>query len=389
MIARRRAKTLAAWPALMMAFVVGSCGPVPEPLAEADYPQGIEVAALDLRLEVVSTGLTTPWAIEVLAEHEYLVTDRMGALHHIANGQSVQLAGLPPTRTFKAGRHYGGLMDVSLHPQFERNRLVYVAFVNEEYRMAIARFRLAGESAQDPEVIFESNAFSIGSRIAWEDSTHFFVTQGVGGDPTPDPGPQDLKNDAGKIHRLMSDGSIPPDNPVFAGNDGPTSIWSFGHRDPQGLYFDKTEGKLYSNEHGPLGGDELNLIEKGGNYGWPRFSYGMNYNGTVVGDWSEEEAARSSTMPIKAWTPEFRLAPSGLERLDHETFPDFGGWFVQGSLFQHRLIAYDLISGRTAAISEQLGRIRDVAQLPSGDLIVLLDSEGLPNGAGRIIRLAR
>jgi glucose/arabinose dehydrogenase len=224
------------------------------------------------------------------------------------------------TFTWEAGRHFGGLMDVSLHPSFDNNRLVYIAYVNDEYNMSVARSNLAGEAVQNLEVIFESTAFSIGSRIAWDE-----------------------------------DGSVPIDNPIFEGTVEPTSIWSYGHRDPQGLYFDREEGLLYARAHGPLGGDELNVIEKGGNYGWPLFSYGLNYDGTTVGGLSEEEA----------------------------------GWFVMGSLFQHRLIAYDPASGRTMLVSEQLGRIRDVAQLPSGDLIVLLDSEGLAKGSGRVVRLTR
>lgn len=382
---------------LLLALIGTACQPAQESAEtatelsqdESGLPPGVEIALIDFQLEEVATGFSTPWAIELLGEDEYLVTDRMGTLHHITDGHSIALTGLPATTTVEVGRHYGGLMDVSLHPRFADNRLVYIAYVNDESRMAVARFRLEGEAAQNLEVVFESNAFSIGSRIAWEDDEHFFVTQGMGGDPTPKPGPQNLEHDGGKIHRLMKDGSVPADNPVFEGTDEPTSIWSYGHRDPQGLYFDREEGLLYSNEHGPLGGDEMNVIEKGGNYGWPRFSYGMNYDRTTVGDLSEEEAGQLTILPVKAWGPDFRVAPSGLERLDNETFPELGGWFVMGSLFQNRLIAYDLASGRTAIVSEKLGRIRDVAQLPSGDLIVLLDSEGLPEGGGRVMRLGR
>ena len=223
-------------------------------------------------------------------------------------------------------------MDVSLHPQFGTNGLVYIAYVNEVGRMTVARFNFGDRFVRDFEVVFRSNAFSIGSRIAWEDETHFFVTQGLGGSPYPEPGAQDLTNDGGKIHRLMANGTVPSDNPVFEGATAPTSVWSYGHRDPQGLYYDSDEGVLYSTEHGPLGGDELNVIAKAGNYGWPLFSYGLNYDRTPVSDLTEEEAGQTTVLPLKHWSENFNMAPSGLERLEGSLFPEWEGSFVLGSL---------------------------------------------------------
>lgn len=352
-------------------------------------PEDIEMAMLDVESKVIATGFTIPWSIEVLAEDEYLVTERMGGIYYINDGQSVKLEGLPETRTVQTDRPYGGLMDVSLHPSFDTNRWVYIAYVNDAYQMAVARFTFANQSVQHFDVIFESNAFSIGSRIAWQDDGHFFVTQGMGGSPKPDPGPQDLNHDGGKIHRLHADGSIPEDNPIFDEQSGPTSIWSYGHRDPQGLFFDAEEGVLYANEHGPFGGDELNIIQKGGNYGWPRFSHGLNYDGTPVGDLSEDEAGESTVLPVKAWGPLFSMAPSGLERLDEATFPAVAGQFVWGSLAQHRLIAYDMSSDQTTIIGESIGRVRDVTQLANGELLLLIDSGSpKPSDPGRLVKLS-
>jgi glucose/arabinose dehydrogenase len=309
----------------------------------------------------------------------------MGKLVYLKDGRSITLDGLPETRTVESDRHYGGLMDVSLHPLFNDNRLVYLAYVDRDFRMVVARFHFTDLTIQDFAVIFASNEFSLGSRIEWEDDSHFFVSQGMAGVPRPDPGPQDLNSDGGKIHRLMDDGSIPADNPVLAGQPGPTSIWSYGHRDPQGLYFDKTEGVLYAIEHGPLGGDELNIIVKGGNYGWPRFSYGLNYDGTAVGDLSEDEADSLTILPLKSWGPSFNMAPSGLERV---TLPSMGPRLVWGSLAQQRLIAYDVASGLTSVILDDVGRVRDVTQLPRGDLVVLVDTESsIRTNAGRVVRL--
>ena len=254
--------------------------------------------------------------------------------------------------------------------------------------MSVARFKFRNQSVENLEVIFESNAFSIGSRIVWEDEEHFFLSQGMGGDPTPEPGAQDLEHDGGKIHRLMADGSVPSDNPVFEESSEPSSIWSYGHRDPQGLYFDSAEGILYANEHGPLGGDELNVITKGGNYGWPLFSYGLNYNGTPVSDMTEEEARQTTTLPLKHWTYYFRVSPSGLERLENSLFTDWNDSFIFGSLYLQHLIAYDPVSDQTSILLEGIGRVRDVVQLPSGSLLILIDS-GSPTflKSGRIVKL--
>lgn len=368
-------------------LLLTSCNPAPEmPTSEImSMPDGVEMALLDFTSEEIADGFTIPWDIEVLAENEYLVSERMGELFYIKDGRSIALEGLPETRTIEAGRHYGGLMGVSLHPLFDTNKLVYLAYVDHDMRMVVARFRLVDLSILDFEVIFESNAFSIGSRIKWEDDSHFFVTHGMGGAPIPTVGPQDLNHDGGKIHRLMEDGSVPYDNPIFAGRSAPTSIWSFGHRDPQGLYLDRNEGVLYANEHGPMGGDEINVIEKGGNYGWPRFSYGLNYDASTVGDLSEAAADSLTTLPLKFWGPAFNMAPSTLERI---TLPEMGPRLVWGSLLQQRLIGYDLTTGVTSVLIDNVGRVRDIAQLPTGALLILIDAESTgKKDSGRVVKL--
>ena len=357
--------------------------------SKAQTPVKVEESLLDVTQEVVASGFTIPWGIEVISENEYLITERLGDLFYYRDGKTVALEGIPQVLAVEVGGlTYGGLMDVSLHPQFATNGLVYIAYVNKMGRMAVARFNFANRSVQDLEVIFQSKAFSIGSRIMWEDDTHFFVTQGIGGYPHPDPGPQDLANDGGKIHRLTAEGKVPPDNPVFEGASAPTSIWTLGHRDPQGLYLDANEGVLYATEHGPMGGDELNIINKGGNYGWPLFSYGLNYDGTPVSDMAEEEARQATTLPLKYWDPTFNMAPSGLERLEGTLFPALKGFFILGSLAQRRLIAYDIDTDQTLILLNNVGRVRDVVELPSGRLLILLDA-GSPNASdtGRVVKL--
>jgi hypothetical protein len=217
--------------------------------------------------------------IAVIGEGEFLFADRGGALYHYAGGGVIRVPGLPLSRTSGV---YGGLLDVSLHPSFADSRLVYIAYNDASFGLTIARFELRDDRAENLSVIFESDEFSIGSRMEWQDSSHFFLSFGVGGNPFPAPGPQDLSADVGKIHRLTADGQIPRDNPIFPGTSNPTTIWSYGHRNPQGLHYDVLARRLYATEHGPLGGDELNIVLAGGNYGWPLSSYGLNYDRTTV-----------------------------------------------------------------------------------------------------------
>ncbi len=238
------------------------------------------------------------------------------------------------------------------------------------------------------EVIWESSEFSIGSRIAWQDASYFFLSFGVGGDPYPDPGPQDLGSDVGKIHRLTADGKIPPDNPILPGASAPSTIWSYGHRNPQGLHYDAVQRTLYATEHGPLGGDELNIITAGGNYGWPLFSYGLNYDQTPVSNMTEQEAATVSILPAKFWGPDFRVAPSGLLFVEDSQFPSWNGSFLLGTLNPQHLLRYDPATDETEIVLTNVGRVRDIAQLPSGRLLIAVDA-GSPNPSdlGRIIRL--
>lgn len=338
--------------------------------------------------EVIASGYEIPWAIEVIGHEDFLFTERLGKLYHYENGNVTRIKNLPVSRSVKvSGLVYGGLMDVSLHPEFQQNSLVYITYVGDDYLMKVARFKFIDNSISDLQNVFQSNAFSIGSRIAWQDNEHFFVTQGLGGTPYPEPGPQDLKNDGGKIHRLMLDGKIPQDNPVLVGSS-PTSVWSYGHRDPQGLQYDSENGVLYSNEHGPLGGDEFNIITKGGNYGWPLHSYGLNYDVTPVSDMSEEEASSKFVMPFKYWDHSFRASPSCLFKPSDSNFSTWNGSFLFGALALQHLVRYNQDTDETEVVMSNIGRVRAVAQLPDGNLLISLD-DGSPNRSdpGRILKL--
>ncbi len=364
---------------LQISLLCISCNEVNTQIAES---------GLQIEQEVLAKGFEIPYSIAVISEDDYLVTERMGALYRYRNGKLTEVKGLPESKTFTTDRPYGGMMDLSLHPKFASNKMVYLSFVNKDYHLNVARFKLEENTAKDVEIIFTSDQFCIGSRIEWEDDTHFFLSFGVGGAPGPEPGPQDLSNPKGKIFRLMADGSIPIDNPIFSGMSEPSGVWSYGHRDPQGLYYDKDDGLLYANEHGPLGGDELNIITKGGNYGWPLFSYGLNYDMSKVSEMTEEEAAKSTILPIKYWTPDYRLAPSCLLKLKDSNFEEWNNSFLMGALTYQHLVRYDHNSGEMEVVLSKVGRVRDVAQLPSGNLVILIDHKS-PRiwASGRIVKL--
>ena len=343
-----------------------------------------------IQIEVIASGFEIPFGIEIIDENEFLFSDRVGILYHYDNGSVDAIDGIPSTVSVTSGGLvFGGLMDVSLHPEYEANRLVYIAYVSPDYQLKVARFRLNNNSVNNFEIIFRANEFSIGSRIVWQDNDHFFVSLGVGGSPYPEPGPQDLNDDRGKIHRLMADGQIPEDNPIFPGFSSPTSIWTYGHRNPQGLFYRSSTATLYANEHGPLGGDELNIIEKGGNYGWPLYSNGLNYDNTPVSEMTESEAGDISVLPIKYWTHNYRIAPSGLVLLEDSQFSSWNNSFLMGALLPQNLLRYDARTDVTEILLEEIGRVRDVAQLPSGNLLILID-EGSPNTSvpGRILKLS-
>ena len=358
-----------------LAITMAACGSQEDRLAQ----NGIVSAPLESNAEVLADGLVVPHAAAVISENEFLFTERFIGLSHYVDGEVTRIEGTPGLGTVTAGfTNVGGLMDVSLHPDFDSNGLVYLSFLNEELTMSVARFNFSDRAIADLEIIFESVDGSFGSSIAWQDSDHFFVTQGTL-DLTP---PQDVGHGEGKIHRLRADGSTPSDNPIFDGQDGPGTVWSLGHRNNQGLFMDGDT--LYATEHGDQDGDELNVIVAGGNYGFPNVTSGSIEG---VAPAVDDETLAAMIEPAVTW-PSFTIAPTGVTRLRNSSFPDLDGRFVFGGLVSQQLVAVDIDTGETAVLLEDVGRIRDVDQLPSGDILMTVES---PNNApinGELIRLS-
>ncbi len=346
-------------------------------------------AAQSLKPVVVAKGLDHPWGLAFLPDGRLLVTERPGRMRIVErNGKlNEPLAGLPPV--VAAGQ--GGLLDVVLHPQFAQNQLVYWSFSeggDGGAGTAVARGKLDGNALANVQVIFRqapkisggNNHF--GSRLVWSRDGKLFV--GLGDRFTRKDDAQTLDNHMGKVVRIEADGKVPVDNPFAQRTGARAEIWSYGHRNIQGAALHPTSGELWTVEHGPQGGDELNVPTAGANHGWPVITYGRNYGiGTKIGDGTERADVAP---PLRYWVPS--IAPSGMAFLTSDRYPDWKGNLFVGALRGSHLVRLEL-DGRKVAKEEQLlternARIRDVRQGPDGWLYVLTDSPD-----GQIWRLER
>ncbi len=366
---------------------------------DSPYPISHDSYSLDTLIR----DLTIPYGIAILGDTEYFITDRVGKMFHFKDGNQTEIAGMPAVVTFGTpgipAILHGGLMDISIHPNYATNSWIYISYLDSDGLAKVSRFKIQDNSATQFETIFATRATNYtgnGMRIVWEDEIHFFLNIGNSNFSTstnPVLNAQDLNDDAGKIHRLLDDGSIPPDNPVFEGFTAPTSIWSYGHRDVQGLYLDKSTNTLFGIEHGPKGGDEFNIIEKGKNYGWPLFSNGINYDGAWVSTISEDSAARFTVFPEYYWTVQTRdggqaIAPACLLKVSGSNISEWNDYFVFGSLAYRRLMKYNRETDETFGLNIE-GRVRTIKQLPSGDIIALIERNDLRLSNGYIVRIRK
>lgn len=334
----------------------------------------------DFALIAVSAPLDRPWGLAFLPDGRMLVTEKAGALRVVdaAGRLSAPLRGLPPIEEYGQG----GLLDVVLHPRVARNRLVYLAFIREipgGVTTAVGRGRLHPGRLEGFETIFTAfpagqAARHFGSRMVFGPDGKLYVTIG---DRGRRPDAQDLSRHSGSVLRLEDDGTVPTDNP-FVGRPGARpEIWSWGHRNPQGLAVDRRTGRLWSHEHGPRGGDEVNVIERGANYGWPVITYGRNYSGTRITD---ETARPGMAQPRTWWTPS--IAPSGLAFYDGDRFPKWRGDLFVGALRAETLVRLaldgDRVTDEERLLEDFDNRVRDVRAGPDGYIYLLLDEEDSP-----------
>jgi glucose/arabinose dehydrogenase len=338
-----------------------------------------------IRVSTIAAGLDHPWGLAFLPDGRKLVTERSGQLRIVeADGRlSAPLANVPAVYA----RGQGGLLDVALDPQFEQNRTLYLSYAEPGAggaSTAVARARLEEGQLADVRLIFRqepkvqgSNHF--GSRLVFARDGTLFVT--LGERYAYRERAQDLSTDLGKIVRLNSDGSVPPDNPFVARPGVRPEIWSYGHRNVQGAAIHPSTGALWTNEHGAQGGDEINIPRAGLNYGWPVITLGIDYDGSKIG---EGKAKPGMEQPIYSWTPS--IAPSGMAFYTANVFPNWRGNLFVGSLKFGLLVRLEL-AGESVTSEERLlekigERIRDVRSGPDGRLYLLTDSAN-----GRLLRL--
>ena len=346
----------------------------------------------------VAEGLQNPWSMDWLPNGDMLITERPGRLRVVREGvlEPEPVPGVPAVRA----RGQGGLLEIAVHPDYASNQLVYMTIAKPsldpdqaEGTTALVRARFDGNQLTEVEEIFEARAWSTtgghyGSRIVFDGEGHLFMSIGDRQAPplmatVREHPAQDRSNHQGTILRLNLDGSVPADNP-FVGQEGILpEIWSYGHRSPQGMAINPLTGDLWENEHGPMGGDELNLIRPGANYGWPVVGFGINYNGARI---HLSETSDEMEAPRHFWVPS--IATSGLMFYDGDQFPGWRGHAFVGGLAGEQLVRLPVdgedVLGRVVML-DNLGRIRDIRQGPDGFIYVAVDSrEGAPT---RVVRL--
>ena len=333
-------------------------------------------------VDTLYTELKNPWGMAWLTDGRMLVTERAGQILVFQNDQftGIRLKGVP--EVFNDGQ--GGLLDIKTHPDYAKNGWIYITYskpVEGGATTAVMRFKLNGNELVDKQEIFTAKPyikanFHFGSRIVFDKKNYLFVSSGERG---TQPKVQELDNDHGKIHRLYDDGRVPEDNPFAKTKGANASIWTLGHRNPQGMVYDAENDRIWAVEHGPKGGDELNLIEKGKNYGWPKTSFGINYDGTILTPNKEMEGV---TNPKRFWVPS--IGPCGMTIVTSNRYPAWKGNLLVGAMaFTH--IARLKMDG-TKFVSEEkmlqgVGRVRCVAQSPDGYIYAITE------GPGKLVKL--
>ncbi|HEY5644352.1 MAG TPA: PQQ-dependent sugar dehydrogenase [Pseudomonadales bacterium] len=362
---------------------------MPKQLATLLTILGFALAAGAVRayeLETVAEGLDRPWCVAFLPGGDLLVTERPGRLKRVRPGGSVTtISGVPPVYFAASGQ--SGLFDVLPDPDFVSTGTLYLVYAHGD-RSAnatrVARARLVGEALEDLEVIFTVEPMKrlpqhYGGKLIFLPDGTLLLTTGDGFNYRESA--QDTSSLLGKTVRIRTDGSIPEDNPFADGMSGHPAVWTYGHRNPQGLVLDPVSGRVYQHEHGPRGGDELNVIEPGVNYGWPAITYGLDYSGAYVSPFTEHP---EMAQPAKYWVPS--IAPSGLAIYYGAQFPEWNGSLLVGALVDREVRRLTLkdkgIIEEEALFTEIGSRIRDVRVAADGSIYLLTDGEG-----GRIIRV--
>ncbi|MBL0743236.1 PQQ-dependent sugar dehydrogenase [Chryseolinea lacunae] len=362
---------------LVLAMALVSCGKK----ESAQKPGAIvQTEKQKFRVDTITSALdtlTNPWGMAFLPDGRLLVTERSGAIRIIEDDKLLKekIEGVPTV--YVHGQ--GGLLDIQLHPDFSKNGWIYLSYakqVADSGGTVIARAKLESNKLTNLEELFQALPLSsseahFGSRIQFDGKGYMFFTSGERGKKE---NAQDLSNHLGKVLRLHDDGKVPSDNPFTSIIGARSEIWSYGHRNLQGLYYDKETGTLWEHEHGPRGGDELNIVEKGKNYGWPIITYGINYDSTIITDKKEMNGLEQ---PVRYYVPS--IAPCGMTMVTSDKYPNWKGNLLIGAL-SHQLVMRVEVADKKFVkderMLEKIGRVRCVTQSPDGFIYVAMENPG-------------
>ena len=329
--------------------------------------------------EVVVSDLNIPWGMAFLPDGSMLITEKTGQLIHFKDGNKTEIKGLPDIYV----RGQGGLLDIELHPNYETNGWLYITHASKDGNgdggnTTLFRAKLNDNTLTNIERLYKAEPNSkrgqhFGSRIEFDNDGFLYFSVGDRGNR--DVNPQNISRDCGKIYRLNDDGTIPESNPFVDNPTARKAIFSYGHRNPQGMTKHPKTGDIWTHEHGPKGGDEINIIKKGKNFGWPIISYGVNYSGTSFTDLTQKEGMEQ---PIFHWTPS--IAPSGMTFVYSDKYPEWEGNLLVGSLkfeYVERLVLENNKVTKREKLIEGIGRIRNVKQGPDSYVYVAVEGIGI------------
>lgn len=345
---------------------------------EAYTGEVISTEALDFSIDTLATDLVNPWGMAFLPDGRILIAERPGNLRVFEDGVLLPepVSGIPDI--WAHGQ--GGLLDVVLHPNYAQNQWIYLGYAsasNGVGNTAFARGRLNGKEFTDVEVLFHGEPHTgrphhFGTRLVFDDDGYLFFTIGDRGEQN---NAQLLSNHNGKVMRFYDDGTVPADNPFVDEPGAMPEIWSYGHRNIQGMALHPVTRELWSHEHGPQGGDEINLVLRGENFGWPRVTHGINYDGTTI---TPDTTLPGMVDPILHWTPS--IAPCGLAFVESDQYPGWQHNMLVGALAGqhiHRVVLQGDQVVYTEKILQDFARFRDIRQGPDGYIYVLTEGPGI------------
>lgn len=332
------------------------------------------------KIETIVPELEQPWGMTFLPDGSMLITEKKGVLIHFKNGKKTMVEGLPKIEN----NGQGGLLDIILDPKYKENGWIYFSYAantendNKGSNTAISRAKLANNKLLNLELLYKAtpntkNGAHYGSRLAFNKEGFLFFSIGDRGNNKDNP--QDITRDAGKVYRINPNGTIPSSNPFYNTKDAKKAIFSYGNRNIQGMAIHPETGEIWTHEHGPQGGDEINIIKSGKNYGWPKVSYGINYDGSILTDKTKMPGMEN---PIHYWVPS--IAPSGMAFVTGNKYPEWKGNLLVGSLkFQYlnRCVLQNNKVVKEEKLLEGLGRVRNVVQAPDGYIYVAIEFKGI------------